>query len=44
MFQKNFPAYYENQREREWKRRDPVFVMKDATILSVGAELLVLNI
>lgn len=37
MFQKNFPAYYENQREREWKRRDPVFVMKDATILSVGA-------
>ncbi len=37
MFQKNFPAYFRTQKEREWVRQDPVFVMSDATILSVGA-------
>lgn len=37
MFQKNFPAYFKTQKEREWVRQDPVFVMSDATVLSVGA-------
>ncbi len=37
MFQKNFPVYYQNQREREWVRKDPVFVMSEATVLCVGA-------
>ncbi len=37
MFQKNFPAYYGAQKEREWVRKDPVFVMREATVLSVGA-------
>lgn len=37
MFQKNFPAYFKTQKEREWVRQDPVFVMSNATVLSVGA-------
>ena len=37
MFQKNFPNYYAQQKEREWIRTNNVMVMSNATVLSVGA-------